>query len=94
MTIHMNIGEAKSQLSKLVAAALRGEKVVLDRAGEPQVELVPVNSNALREQIAQKRATGFGSLRGEFPESAGEFLLEPAFTNKELDAFDIAPLGK
>ena len=42
MTIHFNIGEAKAQLSKLIAAALRGEEVVIDKDGVPQVRLMPV----------------------------------------------------
>jgi prevent-host-death family protein len=42
MTIHVNIGEAKAQLSKLIAASLRGEDVVIDHAGEPKVRLTPV----------------------------------------------------
>lgn len=42
MSIHFNIGEAKAQLSKLIAAALRGEEVVIDKDGVPQVRLTPV----------------------------------------------------
>ncbi len=42
MTIHVNIGEAKAKLSKLIAASLRGEEVVIDHAGKPQVRLEPV----------------------------------------------------
>jgi antitoxin (DNA-binding transcriptional repressor) of toxin-antitoxin stability system len=41
MTIHVNIGEAKTRLSELLAAALRGEEVVLQRAGVPMATLVP-----------------------------------------------------
>jgi prevent-host-death family protein len=51
MTIHVNIGEAKARLSELVAASLRGEEVILARAGEPKVKLV-----ALPEAAAQDRA--------------------------------------
>lgn len=42
MTIHVNIGKAKSNLSKLIAASLRGEEVVIDHDGVPQVRLTPV----------------------------------------------------
>ena len=42
MTIHVNIAEAKAKLSKLISASLRGEKVVIDRDGKPQVRLTPV----------------------------------------------------
>ena len=41
MTIHVNIGEAKTRLSELIAAALRGEEVVIDKAGRPVARLVP-----------------------------------------------------
>jgi prevent-host-death family protein len=47
--------EAKSQLSKLVKAALDGEEVVIARDGEPMVLLVP---------LAKKRGlSGWGKLR-------------------------------
>lgn len=57
MTLHVNIGEAKTRLSQLVAAALRGEQVVLDRNGQPQVKLVPVAeaSEAERVRLAEQR---------------------------------------
>lgn len=42
MTIHVNIGKAKSNLSRLIAASLRGEEVVIDHDGVPQVRLIPV----------------------------------------------------
>jgi len=42
MTIHVNIAEAKAKLSSLVKASLRGEDVVIDRDGKPQVRLMPV----------------------------------------------------
>lgn len=41
MTIHLNIGEAKTRLSELLAAAVRGEEVVVDKAGVPYATLVP-----------------------------------------------------
>ena len=42
MTIHVNIAEAKAKLSSLVAASLRGEEVILGKAGTPKVRLVPL----------------------------------------------------
>jgi antitoxin (DNA-binding transcriptional repressor) of toxin-antitoxin stability system len=42
MTIHVNIGEAKTRFSELCAAALRGENVVVQRAGVPTLRLVPI----------------------------------------------------
>ena len=37
----VNMHEAKSQLSALVEAALRGEDIVIARAGKPVARLVP-----------------------------------------------------
>jgi prevent-host-death family protein len=62
MTIHVNIGEAKTRLSELIAAAVRGEDVVLAKAGEPQVRLVPFDgaSAERRQRIADKRSAAIG----------------------------------
>ncbi len=38
----VNVHHAKSQLSKLIAAAEAGEDVVIARKGKPAVRLVPV----------------------------------------------------
>ena len=68
MTIHVNIGEAKTQLSELVAAAPRGEEVVLQKAGRPQVKLVPLDdaSRAEREAISKRRIAAIGMYKEAF----------------------------
>lgn len=38
----VNLYEAKTQLSKLVERAARGEEVVIAKAGEPMARLVPL----------------------------------------------------
>lgn len=38
--MQVNVHEAKSQLSKLIEAALAGEKVTIARAGKPVVDVV------------------------------------------------------
>ncbi|MGA7495499.1 MAG: type II toxin-antitoxin system prevent-host-death family antitoxin [Isosphaeraceae bacterium] len=40
-----NIHEAKSQLSKLVEHAMKGEEVIIAKAGQPMVRLVPVHAD-------------------------------------------------
>jgi prevent-host-death family protein len=62
MGIHVNIAEAKARLSELVAAAVRGEEVVLDRAGKPQVRLVALVDASAAEiaRRAEKRKSAFG----------------------------------
>ena len=57
MATRVNMHEAKSNLSKLVGRAERGEEIVICRAGTPAVRLVP-------EVAATSRRTG-GQLRGE-----------------------------
>lgn len=43
MTDLVNMHQAKTSLSRLVARALAGEEVVIARNGEPLVRLVPVS---------------------------------------------------
>jgi prevent-host-death family protein len=40
--MQVNVHEAKTQLSKLIEAALRGEEVTIARDSKPVVRLVPV----------------------------------------------------
>ena len=44
----INMHQAKSQLSKLIAAAEAGDDVVIARNGKPAVKLVPLNSSKFR----------------------------------------------
>lgn len=84
MTIHVNIGEAKTRLSELVAACERGETVVLARAGKPVARLVPEAGSDLAEREARGRIAAIGSFKEEF---AGYDLdlSEPSMTDEELD---------
>lgn len=91
MTIHVNIGEAKTRLSELVAASLRGEEVVLARAGKPVARIVglqaAVEELAAAERAARKAAweAWMGSFADRFPPGAADAILEPNFTEEELD---------
>lgn len=44
MTITVNIHEAKTQLSRLLEQATRGQDIVIAKAGRPVARLVPVES--------------------------------------------------
>jgi len=55
MTIHVNIAEAKAKLSKLISASLRGEEVVIDRDGKPQVRLTPLPEARKLDREARRR---------------------------------------
>lgn len=48
MTITVNIHQAKTQLSKLLARAQAGEEVVIAKSGKPWAKLVPISDNAPR----------------------------------------------
>ena len=86
MAIQMNIGEAKTRLSELVAATERGEEVVLARAGRPVAKLVVIDVEAERQRIREKRLAFFGSLKGAFPDDID--WTAPTFTEEELDSFE------
>lgn len=68
MTIHVNIGEAKARFSELCEAALRGEEVVVQRAGVPKLKLVPLETadRIEREEIARKRVAAIGMFKKDF----------------------------
>lgn len=57
-----NIHAAKTSLSRLVDAALRGEDVIIAKAGKPVVRLTPIAPQDQRE----KRRAFFGCLKGQF----------------------------
>ncbi|HWL70702.1 MAG TPA: type II toxin-antitoxin system prevent-host-death family antitoxin [Geminicoccus sp.] len=63
----VNMHEAKSQLSKLVEAALRGEEVIIARAGKPVVRIEPLEPAGLRP---------IGGLEGTLDRQAVAFLEE------------------
>ena len=68
MTLHFNVGEAKAKLSQLIAAVRRGEDVVIDHDGKPQVRLVLVEEAgaAERERLIAKRRAAFGKWAKDF----------------------------
>lgn len=73
----INIHLAKTQLSKLIEAAERGEEIIIARAGQPVAKLV-----ALQNQRPSRKA---GSMKSVFevPESFFDPLPEDI-----LDAFE------
>ena len=68
MTRHFNVGEAKAKLSQLIAAVRRGEDVVIDHDGKPQVRLVLVEAaeQAERERLITKRRAFIGRFAHAF----------------------------
>jgi prevent-host-death family protein len=57
MAVQVNMFDAKSQLSRLVKAALAGEEVIIASHGNPQVMLVPcAAAEGLKRPGAQSAA--------------------------------------
>ena len=46
--MQMNVAEAKAKLSELIAAAGRGEEVVIARGGKPVARIVPAAAAGVR----------------------------------------------
>lgn len=65
--MQMNVADAKAKLSELIAAAERGEEVIIARGGHAVVRLVPVHSQGVR----------LGALKGLVPSSSVPDFLEP-----------------
>jgi prevent-host-death family protein len=61
----VKVHQAKTQLSKLIAAALAGEEVVIARGSEPVVRLTPVATRVRKPRKAGRLKREFGALKGE-----------------------------
>ncbi|MGD9597516.1 MAG: type II toxin-antitoxin system Phd/YefM family antitoxin [Steroidobacteraceae bacterium] len=61
----VNMHEAKSTLSQLIAAVERGDEVLIARAGRPVARLVPLEAEA--------RGMAFGTLPGLVVHMADDF---------------------
>ena len=90
MTIHVNIGEAKTRLSELLMAMKRGERVQIMRAGQPEAELVPAhlaeamkpaNLGDMRRAAFDRAATRFAHLAG-----SAETIVPPSMTEDDIAA--------
>ena len=85
MTIHVNIGEAKTRLSELLAAAARGEEVIVQKAGMPFATIVPrPEALALQHQArAAKRKAALGCLAEKYAGFPPEALdVPPSMTDE------------
>ena len=75
-----NIHEAKSQLSRLIEQAMSGEEVVIAKAGQPMVRLVPIHADETPRQGGQWKgririAEDFDALPDDIAAALG---MEPA----------------
>ncbi len=93
MTIKVNIGEAKTRLSELVAACERGETVVLARAGRIVAQII-AKADAAAEtpaQAAARRAAALAANRAAALAANGAAFagrgaaIEPSMTDAEIE---------
>ncbi|MGF1476577.1 MAG: type II toxin-antitoxin system Phd/YefM family antitoxin [Geminicoccaceae bacterium] len=61
--MQVTVHKAKTQLSKLIEAALAGEEVIIARGSKPVVKLVPVSPRTFK----------FGVLEGKLPAGGPDF---------------------
>jgi prevent-host-death family protein len=54
---HFNIRDARAHLSRIIARVEQGEEIIICRAGQPVVKLIPLPCTVSRQ--------GLGSLRGK-----------------------------
>jgi prevent-host-death family protein len=73
----VNVHAAKSQLSRLLDAAVSGEEVIIAKAGKPMVRLVPIEGKKERRKL--------GTLAGQFrvPDD-----FDDPLPDEVLDAFE------
>lgn len=68
-----NIHAAKTQLSKLIEAALEGEEVIIQKAGKPAVRLSPITQEIRRrEPGAWRNKVRMAPDFDEMPEAKGK----------------------
>lgn len=83
----INVHEAKTHLSRILADVEKGEEVVIARAGRPVAKVVPIDAD-------ERRAGGrFGFLAGEVrvPEDFDTMLQDEIIAMFEGDAGDGTP---
>ncbi len=72
MAEQVNIHEAKTKLSNLVARAEAGEEIVIARGNKPVVRLVPAGTTKLRRRLGE--AKGLVDVAADFDELPEEFM--------------------
>lgn len=70
--MQINVHEAKSQLSALIAQAEAGEEVIIARANRPAVRLVPVEP--LKQPRRLGEAKGLVTIHPDFDELPDDFM--------------------
>lgn len=68
----VNIHDAKTRLSSLIARAEAGEEIIIARANKPVVRLVPVQAARVQRQLGE--AKGMVEIAPDFDELPEDFM--------------------
>jgi prevent-host-death family protein len=74
-SVHFNMHEAKTNLSRIIERVERGEEIIIDRAGTPVAKVVPL--------VRRVNRTAIGSLAGQL-DLSGDW--DSPQTNAEIAA--------
>ena len=83
-----NISEAKASLSKLIEKVLKGDEVIIGKAGKPVAKLVPYNLDTSPRQLGVGNWHGKIWVADDFDEPSGE--IEQLFTGEADEDESIA----
>ena len=72
MAEQVNIHDAKTRLSSLMARAEAGEEIIIARANKPVVRLVPVHTAGVQRRLGE--AKGMVEIAPDFDELPEDFL--------------------
>lgn len=72
MSEQVNIHDAKTRLSSLIARAEAGEEIIIARANKPVVRLVPVQAAGVHRQLGE--AKGMVEILPDFDELPEDFM--------------------
>ena len=73
MALTVNIHEAKTNLSKLLARVSAGEEIIIANAGNPVARLVPISPNV--DQRIPGRLAGLASINPDFNEPLSQDII-------------------
>lgn len=78
--MQVTIHEAKTQLSRLIAAVEAGDEVIIARREKPVVRLEKI------EPIVIDRMAGFGCLKNEFTQTAIDHVVRNEVADRQVES--------
>ena len=88
MTVHYNLYEAKTQLSKLVEKAAQGEEIIICKAGKPLARLGPLPEKP-KEPRKGGQWKGQVWYADDYEEDLPEDVIESFYSSETDYLFDI-----